>query len=113
MDNEIRKTNLDVNGNPIGVTDKSTVCTCIFYSKLVLRMQLTLSAPTKEEVLKNTAHDDDIAVMSENDKKECGSCFDDGAKDKCCNTCEELMNHYRTKGWSIRNIINRAPIVRT
>ena len=74
---------------------------------------MTLSAPTKEEVLKNTAHDDDIAVMSENDKKECGSCFDDGAKDKCCNTCEELMNHYRTKGWSIRNIINRAPIVRT
>ena len=26
LENEIRKTNLDVNGNPIGVTDKSTVC---------------------------------------------------------------------------------------
>ena len=25
LENEIRKTNLDVNGNPIGVTDKSTV----------------------------------------------------------------------------------------
>ena len=26
LENEIRKTNLDVNGTPIGVTDKSTVC---------------------------------------------------------------------------------------
>lgn len=112
MDNEIRKTNLDVNGNPIGVTDKSTVSWATFPSlDAFITGQLTLTAPTKEEVLKNTAHEDEIVVSSEPEMKNCGSCFDEGAKDKCCNTCEDVISHYRTKGWSIRSIISRAPVV--
>ncbi|CBK24766.2 uncharacterized protein [Blastocystis hominis] len=93
IENEILKTNLDVNGNPIGKTDKS---------------QVTVTVPTKEEVLENTKHDDDEIVVID-DKKECGDCFGAKEKSECCNTCEELIAAYRKKNWDVDRIKAQAP----
>lgn len=37
-------------------------------------------------------------------KDECGSCYGaETEKLKCCNTCEEVQNAYREKGWGVQN----------
>ncbi|XP_066951335.1 endoplasmic reticulum-Golgi intermediate compartment protein 3 [Macrobrachium rosenbergii] len=39
----------------------------------------------------------------------CGSCY--GAADKCCNTCDEVKEAYRTKGWALPPLRNLAQCV--
>ena len=41
------------------------------------------------------------AVVDEK-KEECGPCY--GAKDGCCNTCEEVRDAYRKKGWAVGSL---------
>ncbi|KAK8812717.1 hypothetical protein WA538_004574 [Blastocystis sp. DL] len=95
LENEIRKTNLDVNGNPIGVTDKSTI-------------QITV--PTKEEVLEKTSHGDEVVIVNTPKQTTCGSCYNAGSADDCCNTCEELIAKYRAKGLNLHGILAFAPV---
>lgn len=52
FDNEIFKTNLDINGNAIGKTDKSRVILV-----LCLSVQVEATVPTKEEVLGEKTED--------------------------------------------------------
>ncbi|XP_028549741.1 endoplasmic reticulum-Golgi intermediate compartment protein 3-like [Dendrobium catenatum] len=38
-------------------------------------------------------------------EKYCGSCYGaEGSDDHCCNTCEEVREAYRNKGWGITNM---------
>lgn len=44
-----------------------------------------------------------VPINSQKDKDMCGDCY--GAEDddvKCCNTCEEVQEQYRKKGWAFR-----------
>ena len=34
------------------------------------------------------------------DEDYCGSCYGAADPDECCNTCEDVKNAYRKKGWS-------------
>lgn len=57
----------------------------------------------------NDSHDKPKIPVTSNDtaiaKPSCGSCY--GAETghlKCCNTCEEVQEAYRLKGWAIKDI---------
>lgn len=40
----------------------------------------------------------------ENKEKDCGSCYGaEGDTIKCCNTCDQVREAYRLKGWSFSN----------
>lgn len=41
----------------------------------------------------------------------CGSCYNAGSADDCCNTCEELIAKYRAKGLNLHGILAFAPVV--
>jgi len=52
---------------------------------------------TDKQVAKN-----ETAVAVKED--ECGSCYGaETEKLKCCNTCEEVQQAYRNKGWGVQN----------
>ena len=89
IDNEIFKTSLDVNGNLIGSRDKSSI---------------TITVPTKEEVLKTTKHDDTKAADTP-----CGDCFGAGEEGECCNDCQTLLRAYQRKHWNVDQIKQTAP----
>jgi len=68
----IFKTRLDQNGRPLTGSDNE-----------------------KQELAR-----DEIQVANDSivaDEKYCGSCY--GSKEGCCNTCEEVKEAYRLKGW--------------
>ena len=38
------------------------------------------------------------------DEDYCGSCYGAAEDGVCCNTCEDVKNAYRKKGWSFDNL---------
>mmetsp|Transcript_4747 Transcript_4747/g.15669 ORF Transcript_4747/g.15669 Transcript_4747/m.15669 type:complete len:388 (+) Transcript_4747:124-1287(+) len=47
---------------------------------------------------------EDHEVQDDNTTERCGSCYGAGPQpDSCCNTCEEVREAYRTKGWALGN----------
>lgn len=81
------------------------------YHSLLAYTQITYTAPTKEEVLQQTSHNDEEIVVVNDKEEKCNSCFEAAETGVCCNTCEALISQYRKKGLSIRNVINRASVV--
>ncbi|XP_073143213.1 uncharacterized protein [Henckelia pumila] len=68
------------------------------YGKVVGTRQDGIGAPKIEKPLQRHGG------RLEHDEKYCGSCF--GAEttdDECCNSCEEVREAYRKKGWAITN----------
>jgi len=73
----IFKKRLDSQGNPLGVS--------------------------KEEAL-GTALNTDPASTSDHPTGYCGSCYGaESKKGQCCNTCEDVREAYRSRGWSFSN----------
>jgi len=82
VEHSMFKRRLDLNGNPIKEPEKET----------------RLGDPSKElEVLKPT------------NESGCGSCYGAETTDvKCCNSCEDIREAYRKKGWAFLNPQNYA-----
>nr|CAD2128448.1 unnamed protein product [Meloidogyne enterolobii] len=55
--------------------------------------------PEKQEV--NTKKDGSNSTESSKNKEKCGSCY--GAIRGCCNTCDEVREAYRARGWVLQN----------
>jgi len=85
----IFKKRLDKGGNPIGVVEKE---------------KLTSYNIRKDEEFKKKSEEEDTTIRSSNKnvpKEECLSCY--GAEPfagACCNTCEDVREAYRKKGWA-------------
>ena len=109
IDNEIFKTNLDVNGNPIGQKDKTKVF--LFFSSSFSNRWLPLLLPKKkcwERVKKVNLSQVGYFKVCKRLEEECGDCFGAGEQGACCNTCEKLIEAYRKKKWNIESVIRRA-----
>ena len=39
-------------------------------------------------------------------KKKCGDCYGAGEEGECCNSCEDVKQAYKRKGWSLRDLSN-------
>mmetsp|Transcript_33759 Transcript_33759/g.54705 ORF Transcript_33759/g.54705 Transcript_33759/m.54705 type:complete len:386 (-) Transcript_33759:112-1269(-) len=53
------------------------------------------------------------AVVPQVDANYCGSCYGSGDRnDSCCNTCEEVREQYRKKGWAFANVENIEQCIR-
>eukprot|EP01052_Picozoa_sp_SAG31_P053359 SAG31_NODE_13643_length_855_cov_4.900419_2_plen_106_part_00 len=50
----------------------------------------------EDGLVKDVLEDGDHIV----DEDYCGSCYGAAGPDECCNTCEDVKNAYRKKGWS-------------
>uniref|UniRef100_A0A183C818 Endoplasmic reticulum-Golgi intermediate compartment protein 3 n=1 Tax=Globodera pallida TaxID=36090 RepID=A0A183C818_GLOPA len=57
--------------------------------------------PEKQVVNTNTSKSANVSRRASSDE-ECGSCY--GAINGCCNTCEEVREAYRLRGWVLQNI---------
>lgn len=42
--------------------------------------------------------------MREESPSYCGSCYGAGAKGQCCNTCDDVIEAFKAKGWSLAGI---------
>ncbi|KAL3121387.1 hypothetical protein niasHT_004971 [Heterodera trifolii] len=57
--------------------------------------------PEKQVVNTNASKSANVSRRTSSDE-ECGSCY--GAIKGCCNTCEEVREAYRLRGWVLQNI---------
>lgn len=93
IDHHVYKKRLDPNGKQIGFQE---------------RHELGATIKTREElfehVQKNETKDEDGGGSNKaaaSDAEKCGSCYGAESGDiKCCNTCSEVREAYRKKGWS-------------
>ncbi|KAM7453302.1 hypothetical protein BLSTO_05955 [Blastocystis sp. subtype 1] len=69
--------------------------------------RITITVPTKEEVLEATNHDDTKAA--EPVDTPCGDCFGAGEEGECCNDCQTLLRAYQRKHWNVDQIKQTAP----
>lgn len=71
------------------------------------RLNLTgapIDDPEKEEALGNTLPSV-TTQQSENMTEKCGSCYGAETEEtKCCNTCEDVQDAYRLRGWAMRKL---------
>jgi len=44
------------------------------------------------------------AIEKQRSKDYCGSCYGAGAKGQCCNSCDDVIDAFKAKGWSINGI---------
>lgn len=89
VEHDVSKVPLDFKGNPLGAVIEHRV------SEQSLSESLVLSGSDGGEG-KGTLRRD----MHQNDSNYCGSCY--GAEDgdhKCCNTCRDVLEAYKLKGW--------------
>lgn len=62
-----------------------------------------IEEPKKEDITIRSKNATD-EVATQNKTEYCGSCY--GARDGCCNTCEEVREAYRVKRWALDNVDN-------
>ncbi|CAG9767894.1 unnamed protein product [Ceutorhynchus assimilis] len=79
ISHNIFKRSLDLEGNPI-------------------------EEPIKEDITIRSKNETITDVASLNKTEYCGSCY--GAREGCCNTCEEVREAYRAKRWALDNVEN-------
>ncbi|XP_050727756.1 endoplasmic reticulum-Golgi intermediate compartment protein 3-like [Eriocheir sinensis] len=67
--------------------------------------------PERQEHIGHGTKESDAAAGQGNqtkalsDSPKCGSCYGANTKeDQCCNTCEEVKDAYRTKGWAVQSL---------
>ncbi|XP_077866155.1 endoplasmic reticulum-Golgi intermediate compartment protein 3-like [Saccoglossus kowalevskii] len=82
VDHNIMKSRIDKNGKPVATPEKEDI------------------GDKSEE-----AKDFDLAKRTDKlDPDRCESCYGAESKDlKCCNTCEDVREAYRRKGWAFNN----------
>ncbi|XP_072175388.1 endoplasmic reticulum-Golgi intermediate compartment protein 3-like [Diadema setosum] len=77
------------------------------FKKRLDKMGKAISEGEKEEIGKNTEEEkqkEEVVTMPDLDPDRCESCY--GAETpglKCCNTCDEVQEAYRRKGWAFSN----------
>ncbi|TKR81218.1 hypothetical protein L596_015128 [Steinernema carpocapsae] len=71
----------------------------IFRQRLDAQGQNITNEPEKQEINQNSTGTATTAPPAE---FKCGSCY--GARDGCCNTCEEVKDAYHARGWQIEDI---------
>jgi hypothetical protein len=97
----IFKRRLDENGVPKAAAERDEN---IHSNKSVVRAQVKQVKDGKEGKTLDTGHAEEteaVAPAPAADEKECGSCY--GAETisgQCCNTCDEVREAYRSKGWA-------------
>ncbi|XP_050302567.1 endoplasmic reticulum-Golgi intermediate compartment protein 3 [Anthonomus grandis grandis] len=82
ISHNIYKRSLDMQGNPIEEPKKEDIT--------IRTKNVTNSETDKETAVGNKT------------EPYCGSCY--GARDGCCNTCEEVREAYRIKRWALDNV---------
>lgn len=87
----IFKQQLDVNGVPIGSSVQTRELQTLKKTEDLLKEKQKAIA---EGRLANTPANGVVV-----DKDSCLSCFGAGAPGECCNTCEEVREAYKRKGW--------------
>lgn len=66
-----------------------------------------LEKPEKEKDLGDSSQDIVKAITTITDPNRCESCYGAENEDqKCCNTCEEIQEAYRKKGWAFQEANN-------
>lgn len=78
----------------------------LFKQRLTLSGELVEDEPEKQDLGDKSA---DIvkAVNSTLDPDRCESCYGAETEDrKCCNTCQEVQDQYRKKGWALKETDN-------
>eukprot|EP01048_Picozoa_sp_COSAG05_P016826 COSAG05_NODE_2218_length_3375_cov_289.130952_1_plen_232_part_00 len=56
--------------------------------------------PHREKVQIAVGEDGALSDALNNATFDCGSCYGAGDEGQCCNTCDDVRNAYRKKGWS-------------
>lgn len=91
---DLYKTRLDSFGRDIGQQEKTQVNTA--------RPNANASAPA-EAVASTTV----AAAAAETNAPACGSCYGAETADRrCCNTCSDIREAYRLKGWAVVDLSN-------
>jgi len=99
----IFKRRLDENGAPKAAAERDDN---IHSNKSSVRAQVKKIKDGKAGKTSDTGHDhgDDensAAVVPVDGEKECGSCYGaETVSGQCCNTCDEVREAYRSKGWA-------------
>lgn len=99
----IFKRRLDANGAPKAAAERDHD---IHSNKSVVRAQVKKVSDGKDgktadtgHATKDTAADASVAAITE--EKDCGSCYGaETVSGQCCNTCDEVREAYRSKGWA-------------
>jgi len=92
VEHNIFKRRLDASGNPISEPEK----TINLGESSIGKERGTAESSTKLPL--DLGNDTAIAV------EKCGSCYGAESKvHKCCNTCEEVREAYRLKGWAMKD----------
>uniref|UniRef100_T1JD18 Endoplasmic reticulum-Golgi intermediate compartment protein 3 n=1 Tax=Strigamia maritima TaxID=126957 RepID=T1JD18_STRMM len=61
--------------------------------------------PEREESLGVTSEFKDAVIPNATNETTCGSCYGaEGPDRKCCNTCDDIQEAYRIKGWGIQKL---------
>ncbi|XP_066148708.1 endoplasmic reticulum-Golgi intermediate compartment protein 3 [Euwallacea fornicatus] len=62
-----------------------------------------IEEPKKEDITIRSKNET-LEITTKNKTEYCGSCY--GARDGCCNTCEDVREAYRAKRWALDNVEN-------
>jgi len=97
IEHSIFKKRLDANGAPINEEPKKTVVMGdSTIGKQPQPKTNDTASPVSEEANVNSTS------LVDPQKSKCGSCYGaETVRTKCCNTCEEVREAYRLKGWAI------------
>ncbi|XP_052765146.1 endoplasmic reticulum-Golgi intermediate compartment protein 3-like [Mya arenaria] len=94
---------LSIDAMDISGENQIDVAHNLFKQRLNERGGLVEDMPEKHEELGDKSEELAEGVKKELDPNRCESCYgaetDDG---KCCNTCEEVRDQYRKKGWAFK-----------
>ena len=97
VDHDVYKQRLDAAGNPVAPMEKEEE---ISSNRTKVKDALAAHADAKDEVVEKALQEKEAAKVNE-----CGSCY--GAEENpgdCCNTCDEVRDAYRKRGWALMNV---------
>jgi hypothetical protein len=93
--NNIYKKRLNAEGNPIGLSERNNLGETVKTStELFLKANMT-NTPI-------TTNTNTTTTTTTAKEEKCGPCY--GASDGCCNTCEEVREAYKKKGWAVGSL---------
>lgn len=58
----------------------------------------------KKKEIRGREKDQMKKIQKQKDSNYCGSCYGAGAKGECCNSCDDVIDAFRAKNWSIEGI---------